>query len=69
MIRLRAPVRSLSQLPRAMSGKSVTLFLCGDVMIGRGIDQILPQSCRPHLYEGYVTDARQYVCLAEAATG
>ena len=34
------------------------LFLCGDVMTGRGIDQLLPQPCRPDLYEGYVTDAR-----------
>lgn len=25
--------------------KLLTMFLCGDVMIGRGIDQILPSSC------------------------
>lgn len=26
-----------------------TLFLCGDVMSGRGIDQILPRSLPPRL--------------------
>ena len=46
-----------------------TLFLCGDVMTGRGIDQIQPQSCDPALYEPYVRDAREYVALAEAEHG
>ena len=45
------------------------LFVCGDVMTGRGIDQLLPQPSRPHLYEPYVTDARDYVRLAERASG
>ncbi len=45
------------------------LFLCGDVMLGRGIDQILPHSCDPTLYESYVRDARRYVRLAEEANG
>ena len=45
------------------------MFLCGDVMTGRGIDQILPHSVRPGLYEPYVRDARQYVALAEAGSG
>jgi poly-gamma-glutamate capsule biosynthesis protein CapA/YwtB (metallophosphatase superfamily) len=32
----------------------VTLCLCGDVMTGRGIDQVLPHPCDPVLYEeGY----------------
>jgi poly-gamma-glutamate capsule biosynthesis protein CapA/YwtB (metallophosphatase superfamily) len=47
----------------------VKLFLCGDVMLGRGIDQILPHPNRPHLYEPYVRSARDYVSLAEAKTG
>jgi poly-gamma-glutamate capsule biosynthesis protein CapA/YwtB (metallophosphatase superfamily) len=47
----------------------VTLFLCGDVMTGRGIDQILPHPAGHHLYEPYVQDARQYVKLAEALNG
>jgi len=48
---------------------SVTLFLCGDVMTGRGIDQILAHPSAPDLYEPLVGDAREYVALAEAAHG
>lgn len=47
----------------------VTIFLCGDVMTGRGVDQILPYPCDPQLYESYIQDARDYVVLAEAAHG
>jgi poly-gamma-glutamate synthesis protein (capsule biosynthesis protein) len=47
----------------------VTLFLCGDVMLGRGVDQILPHPGDPRLSEGYVRDARSYVELAEAVNG
>jgi poly-gamma-glutamate capsule biosynthesis protein CapA/YwtB (metallophosphatase superfamily) len=47
----------------------VTLFLCGDVMLGRGVDQILPSSCPPHLYERSVRSALDYVRLAERASG
>ncbi len=47
----------------------VTLFLCGDVMTGRGIDQILPHPAGHELYEPYVRDAREYVELAEARNG
>ena len=32
----------------------ITIFLCGDVMIGRGIDQILPHASDPTLHEPYV---------------
>lgn len=45
------------------------LFLCGDVMTGRGIDQILPHPCAPLLFESYVRDARDYVALAEKRNG
>lgn len=47
----------------------ICLFLCGDVMTGRGIDQILPHPGNPVLYETYVRDAREYVHLAEAVHG
>ncbi|UYQ66190.1 CapA family protein [Streptomyces peucetius] len=47
----------------------VTLFLCGDVMLGRGVDQILPHPGDPELREDYVRDARAYVELAETANG
>lgn len=53
----------------AMKKQTVTLFLCGDVMTGRGIDQILPHPSAPRLYESYVNDAREYVELAEQANG
>ncbi len=45
------------------------LFLCGDVMTGRGIDQALPHPVNPILYEPYVRDAREYIDLAEKARG
>jgi poly-gamma-glutamate capsule biosynthesis protein CapA/YwtB (metallophosphatase superfamily) len=45
------------------------LFLCGDVMTGRGIDQALSHPVSPILYEPYVRDAREYVALAEKANG
>ncbi|MET9886475.1 CapA family protein [Streptomyces sp. NPDC006430] len=52
-----------------MGGELVTLFLAGDVMLGRGVDQILPHPGDPTLPEAYVTDARTYVELAETANG
>jgi poly-gamma-glutamate capsule biosynthesis protein CapA/YwtB (metallophosphatase superfamily) len=48
---------------------AVTLFLCGDVMLGRGVDQILPHPGDPALREAYVHDARSYVEFAEAVNG
>jgi poly-gamma-glutamate capsule biosynthesis protein CapA/YwtB (metallophosphatase superfamily) len=47
----------------------VTLFLCGDVMLGRGVDQILPYPGDPALRESYMRDARGYVELAEEVSG
>lgn len=48
---------------------TVTLFLCGDVMTGRGIDQILPYPSNPILYEPYMRSAKGYVALAERVSG
>ncbi len=45
------------------------LFLCGDVMTGRGIDQILPHPGDPRLCEDHAKSAIRYVKLAEAANG
>jgi poly-gamma-glutamate capsule biosynthesis protein CapA/YwtB (metallophosphatase superfamily) len=47
----------------------VRLFLCGDVMLGRGVDQVLPHPGDPALRERYVKDARTYVDLAERVNG
>jgi poly-gamma-glutamate synthesis protein (capsule biosynthesis protein) len=47
----------------------VTLFLAGDVMLGRGVDQVLPHPGNPHLDEASLRTADQYVALAEKANG
>ncbi|MBM2829983.1 MAG: putative enzyme of poly-gamma-glutamate biosynthesis (capsule formation) [Gammaproteobacteria bacterium] len=47
----------------------ITLFMTGDVMTGRGIDQVLPYSVDPRLYESYIKSAIGYVELAEELNG
>ena len=47
----------------------LTLFLAGDVMTGRGIDQVLPSPGDPALREQLMRDARGYVALAESVNG
>lgn len=49
--------------------RGIRLFLCGDVMTGRGIDQVLPAPCNPAIYETYLRSAVDYVRLAEGAHG
>jgi poly-gamma-glutamate synthesis protein (capsule biosynthesis protein) len=49
--------------------EAIKLLLSGDVMMGRGIDQVLPWPCEPTLYEPCVSSAKEYVALAEAANG
>lgn len=49
-----------------MKNSSVKIFVCGDVMTGRGIDQIQQHPSQPQIYEDYVKDARDYVKLVEA---
>jgi poly-gamma-glutamate synthesis protein (capsule biosynthesis protein) len=34
----------------------LTLFLCGDVMTGRGVDQVLPHPGDPELRERYAAE-------------
>jgi poly-gamma-glutamate capsule biosynthesis protein CapA/YwtB (metallophosphatase superfamily) len=67
------PTRRSEPIRRAVvenaPSRSMKLFLCGDMMTGRGIDQILLHPSEPHLYEPYVRSASQYVALAEAKTG
>ena len=50
-------------------GNVITLFLAGDVMTGRGIDQVLPHPGNPRLYEPYMKSALGYVELAEKLNG
>jgi poly-gamma-glutamate synthesis protein (capsule biosynthesis protein) len=56
-------------LQASADGKLIRLFLCGDVMIGRGVDQILPYPCSPRLHEDYVSSAVAYVEFAEQVSG
>lgn len=46
-----------------------TLFLSGDVMLGRGIDHVLAHPGDPTLREGWADHAGVYVALAEARNG
>ncbi len=49
--------------------ESPLLCLTGDVMSGRGIDQILPRPGDPRIFEPYVRSALEYVRLAERRNG
>lgn len=70
-----APSRSSERAegaPRAAGdddARRVRLFLCGDVMTGRGIDQVMPHPGEPRLREPYVRSALRYVEIAEEASG
>ena len=43
--------------------------MCGDVMTGRGIDQVLPHPGDPLIHESYLKSARGYVKIAEEVNG
>jgi poly-gamma-glutamate capsule biosynthesis protein CapA/YwtB (metallophosphatase superfamily) len=47
----------------------INLFMCGDVMTGRGIDQILPCPGDPVIYEPFMKSAAGYVDLAGQVNG
>jgi poly-gamma-glutamate synthesis protein (capsule biosynthesis protein) len=47
----------------------IRLALCGDVMLGRGVDQILPSPVDPRIHERVVRSALGYVALAERVHG
>ncbi|KUJ82780.1 poly-gamma-glutamate biosynthesis protein [Microbulbifer flavimaris] len=49
--------------------KSFRLIISGDVMTGRGIDQILPHPGDSQIYEGYLHSSVDYVRLAETQSG
>ncbi len=53
----------------AENSNLITIFLCGDVMTGRGVDQVLPHPSDPRIYESYMGSAVEYVELAEVANG
>lgn len=59
----------LSPTQTRENSTGLTVFLGGDTMTGRGVDQILPHPSAPELHEGWVKDANEYVALAEAQHG
>ena len=52
-----------------MEAPTLKLVLGGDLMLGRGIDQLMPHHCEPALREAVLRDARDYVQLAERRHG
>ena len=61
---------SAEQFPcETIMREAARIFLCGDVMTGRGIDQILSHPCDPLLHENYVKSTRDYIRLAEQVNG
>ena len=48
---------------------TMRIFLSGDVMVGRGIDQALQHPCNPAIHESYLRSAIDYLRLAERANG
>jgi poly-gamma-glutamate capsule biosynthesis protein CapA/YwtB (metallophosphatase superfamily) len=59
----------MNQAAARRADGAVTLFLCGDVMLGRGVDQILRHPGDPRLRERAVRDARIYLDLAAEVNG
>jgi poly-gamma-glutamate capsule biosynthesis protein CapA/YwtB (metallophosphatase superfamily) len=49
--------------------RCLRLFLGGDVMTGRGVDQIMRRPCAPRIHESFLHSAVDYVHLAEKANG
>jgi poly-gamma-glutamate synthesis protein (capsule biosynthesis protein) len=63
------PALSENKKMKDQRSDMINLFMCGDVMTGRGIDQVLPHPVGPLVHEPYMKSARGYVELAEAANG
>lgn len=69
LLSVTAGLPTVTYAAKMPSSHSITLFMAGDVMIGRGIDRVLPHPGDPRLHESFVKDARRYVALAEAVNG
>jgi len=70
--RLTPPIARMSELLTDKDlppSAGIKLFLAGDVMLGRGIDQVLPHPGDPRIFEPLIVSADGYVALAESAHG
>jgi hypothetical protein len=65
----RPSVSSMRQntKPVSTNAQTIPLFLCGDVMSGRGIGQVLPHANDSQIQEPYVRDARRHVQWRKAS--
>lgn len=73
------PSSTLAHLPESSKPREVKehstanvgirVFIGGDVMTGRAIDQILPHPGNPRIHEQYVTMATYYIEMAEQING
>jgi len=61
--------KNMKNTASAPDKQTSTLFLSGDVMTGRGIDQLFPTSVDPQLHESYVKNAERYVQLGIRENG
>ncbi len=66
---LLASATANSSMPNTDSTDAVTLFLGGDVMTARGIDQIIPHPSDHLIHEAYMKSAAGYIELAEQVSG
>ena len=64
-----SPSNIQQSLQVSRSPSLITMFVAGDAMTGRGIDQVLPHPSAPLIQEPYMTSAQGYVELAEQAHG
>ena len=70
MIRSRRDVLThMGIVAENMHSNTIRLGFVGDVMIGRGIDTILPSSVDSTLHESYMKDANGYVRIAVRENG
>ncbi len=64
VVKKNETVDTAKKIPNA-----ITIFMCGDVMTGRGIDQVLLHPSDPTIHESYIKSARGYVEIAEEING
>jgi poly-gamma-glutamate synthesis protein (capsule biosynthesis protein) len=69
VILLTEPAFSGKITRRDQMSYQIKIFMCGDVMTGRGIDQILLHPVDPLIHEPFMKSAEGYVEITEDVTG